>query len=74
MILIEFTPAQAAKLRDLVANENATTKNHIASAVEHDRPADHKFSARNLVAILRENEALFAKVNGAILRADGIIK
>lgn len=74
LLRIHVTLEQAEALLRHVANDNVALKNHIASAVEYNRPADDKHSAINLVKKLREGEALFSTVNGVILRTTGVIK
>lgn len=69
---ITVTLEQAQALLQLVRDDNTTKKNHIATSVEHCWVGD--LHAVELVKKLREGERLFATVNGAILRATGVIK
>lgn len=78
-ITIELTEAQAVYVRDQIDANLHSLKNCIASAVERG-PYEYAKSgqtgfeyAQNLTIKLREREAAFKAVNGAILRADGTI-
>ena len=60
-------------LRKLVESDISAMHNHIASAVESPHHWQGAQSAPELVKRLREKEELYKKLNGSILRAQGVL-
>ena len=72
---VTFTREELVMARDVVHDKLSALHNHIATGVEiHAKGRDAgALDPTKLVIELRKHQAIFAKLNGAILRMDGII-
>lgn len=77
---IELDNEQVKYIRDLISGDMAACKNHIVSAVEggaapYGTTGLSGFEyAQSLTSKLRDRLETFRRVNGAILRAEGVIR